>query len=131
MATLPRLDESYLAENPAGRWVPSEEWRRERVRRDAIDALKSYASAGDGGKLLPVLERMHQICREDVAMISARRRGNGKSDKGIRLIPLSHVVREHVIEVYRAMGCNKTRAARILDIDIKTLYNRLKRYGVQ
>ncbi|HUU85353.1 MAG TPA: helix-turn-helix domain-containing protein [Phycisphaerae bacterium] len=46
-------------------------------------------------------------------------------------MPLSRVVREQIIRVYERMGRHKTRAARVLDIDIKTLYNKLKRYGVQ
>ncbi len=45
-------------------------------------------------------------------------------------MPLSQVVKGHVISVYQAMGCNKTRAARVLEIDIKTLYNKLRRYGI-
>ena len=45
--------------------------------------------------------------------------------------PLSRVVRDHIVRVYRAMGCNKTRTARVLEIDVKTLYNKLKRYGIR
>lgn len=47
------------------------------------------------------------------------------------LLPLSRMVKEHIVRVYHAVGKNKTRAARVLEIDVKTLYNKLKRYGEQ
>ena len=58
--------------------------------------------------------------------------GNGAKanpGKDTDLVPLDYVVRDHIIHVYQAMGRNKTQAARVLEIDIKTLYNKLKRYG--
>jgi len=48
----------------------------------------------------------------------------------VPMVPLSRLVRDHILRVYRATGCNKTRTARILEVDIKTIYNKLKRYGV-
>ncbi len=46
------------------------------------------------------------------------------------LASLAEVERQHILEVYSALQCNKTQTARVLEIDIKTLYNRLRRYGL-
>ncbi|MFT4512493.1 MAG: DNA-binding NtrC family response regulator [Planctomycetota bacterium] len=42
--------------------------------------------------------------------------------------PLAEVEKRHIQRVLASTGGNKTRAARILGIDTKTLYNKLKSY---
>lgn len=37
---------------------------------------------------------------------------------------------EILIQVLRATGGNKAKAARILQIDYKTIYNKVKQYGI-
>ncbi|MFO1054341.1 MAG: helix-turn-helix domain-containing protein [Planctomycetota bacterium] len=43
--------------------------------------------------------------------------------------PLAEIEKRHILRVLASTGGNKTRAAKILGIDTKTLYNRLKAYG--
>jgi DNA-binding NtrC family response regulator len=43
--------------------------------------------------------------------------------------PLAEVEKRHILRVLTSTGGNKTRAAKILGIDTKTLYNKLKAYG--
>ncbi len=43
-------------------------------------------------------------------------------------MPLAEVEKRHLQRVLASTGGNKTRAARILGIDTKTLYNKLKSY---
>ena len=43
-------------------------------------------------------------------------------------LPLAEVEKRHIHRVLASTGGNKTRAARILGIDTKTLYNKLKSY---
>lgn len=43
--------------------------------------------------------------------------------------PLAEIEKRHILRVLSSTGGNKTRAARILGIDTKTLYNKLKSYG--
>ena len=45
------------------------------------------------------------------------------------LVSLADVERQHILKVYATLAYNKTQTARVLEIDIKTLYNRLRRYG--
>lgn len=44
------------------------------------------------------------------------------------MLPLAEVEKRHILRVLASTGGNKTRAARILGIDTKTLYNKLKSY---
>lgn len=48
-------------------------------------------------------------------------------DEVIRM-PLAEIEKRHIMRVLSSTGGNKTRAARILGIDTKTLYNKLKAY---
>ena len=48
-------------------------------------------------------------------------------DEVVRL-PLAEIEKRHIMRVLSSTGGNKTRAARVLGIDTKTLYNKLKAY---
>jgi DNA-binding NtrC family response regulator len=43
-------------------------------------------------------------------------------------LPLAEIEKRHILRVLASTGGNKTRAARVLGIDTKTLYNKLKAY---
>ncbi len=45
--------------------------------------------------------------------------------------PLDEIERRHIELVLRETGFNMSRAARILQIDRTTLYNKLKKYGLK
>ncbi|MCA8951742.1 MAG: hypothetical protein KDE27_19695 [Planctomycetes bacterium] len=53
--------------------------------------------------------------------------GETEPDEVLQL-PLAEVEKRHIHRVLASTGGNKTRAARILGIDTKTLYNKLKSY---
>ena len=55
----------------------------------------------------------------------------GESDPSgeILMTPLVEIEKRHILRVLSSTGGNKTKAARILGIDTKTLYNKLKAYG--
>jgi len=52
-------------------------------------------------------------------------------DDGSRLLetPLAELEKRHIMRVLASTGGNKTRASKILGIDTKTLYNKLKTYS--
>ena len=52
----------------------------------------------------------------------------GAGDEEALKLPLAEVEKRHIMRVLASTGGNKTRAARILGIDTKTLYNKLKSY---
>lgn len=52
---------------------------------------------------------------------------DGSPDETLQL-SLAEVEKRHIHRVLASTGGNKTRAARVLEIDTKTLYNKLKSY---
>jgi transcriptional regulator with GAF, ATPase, and Fis domain len=51
------------------------------------------------------------------------------SDGALLNTPLAEIEKRHILRVLASTSGNKTRAARVLGIDTKTLYNKLKSYG--
>jgi len=47
------------------------------------------------------------------------------------LVPLADVERRHVERVLNATGWNKARAARVLDVDVKTLNKKIRDYSLE
>jgi len=73
----------------------------------------------EGGEFDLVLVEPVQVLQQMV--------GEGSPDQALTL-PLAEVEKRHIHRVLASTGGNKTRAARILGIDTKTLYNKLKSY---
>lgn len=131
MATVPRISEPGLeraALMPGWKGAEAVE-SRQTLEAELLAATRAFRSQGDVGRLLLALVQLQQQCQKDLDA------SNGKDGQRVSgsslgdLVPLSQVMEDHVVQVYHAVGCNKTRAARVLEIDIKTLYNKLRRYG--
>lgn len=50
--------------------------------------------------------------------------------EGTPFLALAEVEKRHILRVYEAMKKNKTSTARVLEVDVKTLYNKLRKYGI-
>ena len=55
--------------------------------------------------------------------------GESDPDGEVLRLPLAEIEKRHILRVLNSTDGNKTRAAKILGIDTKTLYNKLKAYG--
>ncbi len=98
------------------------------------------SKAGDWSCIVTVAESVHEfrgkveggefdmVLTEDSV---ALRRLIGEADPigDILRTPLAEIERRHIERVLSSTGGNKTRAAKILGIDTKTLYNKLKSYA--
>jgi DNA-binding NtrC family response regulator len=75
---------------------------------------------------LSVLSSGEEVTASDVALhlSTASREVEGT------LPTLEEVERRHILKVLQHTGNNRARAAKILDVDPKTLYNKLKIYNV-
>lgn len=73
----------------------------------------------EGGEFDLVLVEPVQVLQQMV--------GESSPDQALAL-PLAEVEKRHIHRVLASTEGNKTRAARILGIDTKTLYNKLKSY---
>jgi len=98
---------------------------------EALEALNSYHWPGNVREMENIVERAVILCE------------SGKiapDDLSIPLIPsakeegtdatLEKMEKEHIIRVLRESGGNQSKASQVLGIDRKTLYLKLKKYGI-
>jgi DNA-binding NtrC family response regulator len=105
---------------------------------EALARLERYAWPGNVRELEHAVERAVAVSTtpivlpEDLpqplqpATPSDALAGQGGPD----LLPLHELTRRHVVHVLAAVGGNKTRAAEVLQVDRRTLYRMLERYGM-
>jgi DNA-binding NtrC family response regulator len=105
------------------------------VTAEALEALSRHAWPGNVRELENVIERGlvlggdNVIGLEDLpAQIRARPRN---AHEGSPSTSLAEMEREHIVRTLRAVGGNRAAAARVLAVDRKTLYRKLKSYGIR
>lgn len=103
------------------------------------DKLLGYRWPGNVRELRNVIERAVALARYDkLAMDDLPEKISQYSGKRVviagedpnELLPLEEVERRYILHVLDAVDGNKTNAARRLGLDRKTLYRKLKQYGV-
>ena len=109
------------------------------VEDDVLQAFRSYSWPGNVRELRNVLERAVVICqgelirKKDLAPDFGRPAPTG-ADDGLRLRPgltVEEAERRLILETLNFSQNNKTRAAEMLGISLKTLHNKLKEYESQ
>jgi transcriptional regulator with PAS, ATPase and Fis domain len=107
------------------------------IDKEAVTALESYRWPGNVRELRNVVERAVIVARGDEltrrdlpASVTEPRRKKSDSD-GVEL-PVGTTVEQAeknlILKTLEATGQNKTRAAEILGISLKTLHNKVKKY---
>ncbi|MHC4923041.1 MAG: sigma-54-dependent transcriptional regulator [Planctomycetota bacterium] len=110
-----------------------------RVTERALAALRAYGWPGNVRELRNIAERMAVLTpgdTVDLAQVPAEIRSPGSTaDAGGEGYPadrsLAEIERHHIFKVLDDCGGNKTRAASVLGITVRTLYNRLDAYRKQ
>jgi len=121
----------YFLKDYASRW--DQEWE---ITEEAMAALCAYDWPGNVRELKNNIRRACILATEpvissDLLPFAVPKRplpvlGNGGSEA--LPVPLWMVERDHIGKVLARVEGNKSRAARILEIDRKTLYTKLERY---
>jgi DNA-binding NtrC family response regulator len=105
---------------------------------DAIDMLIRYDWPGNVRELENVIERAAILSQGDV--IDARdlalpnrsmnvpMTGEGGSGKIGKLVPMKEVEREHYINILNTLNWNKSQAAKVLGVSLKTLYTKIQQF---
>jgi len=109
----------------------------EGINEDALAVLKAYRWPGNVRELRNVVERAvivtrgGRIRREDLPPSILEPRATSRPSEGVAL-PVGTTVEQAeknlILKTLEATGQNKTRAAEILGISLKTLHNKLKKY---
>jgi two-component system, NtrC family, response regulator HydG len=126
-------DVPVLAEHFLAKFVQSMSRRPMRYSPDALDALASYPWPGNVRELQNAIERAVVVSRGDVIQASdlPLRVTQASASAGPGPGSLAEAERAHVQAVLDASGWNITRAARILDVDRVTLYNKIRKYELR
>lgn len=102
---------------------------------EALQALAAHSWPGNVRELRNVLEGIvlmsngtGPISREEILALLPKTRSTFQTEDHTHL-SLDDIERLHIQRVLDASGGNKTQAAKILDIDYKTLLTKLKKYG--
>ena len=108
-----------------------------RLATDAVEAMKRYSWPGNVRELRNMLERV--ITFNDTGVIQADELEFGEDDSaeaaaapvaGDAGNSLDQMEKDHIIRVLKETGGNKKKAAEILGIERRTLYNKAKRLGI-
>jgi DNA-binding NtrC family response regulator len=109
------------------------------VGAEVLDIFMGHTWPGNIRELRNVLERASIMCEKDLITRAClpgefgRSAAKGPSDLSSIKFPVGTTVdaieRELIVQTLGATGNNKTRAAELLGISLKTLHNKLKEYG--
>jgi DNA-binding NtrC family response regulator len=106
-----------------------------RLAAEAVEAMKRYSWPGNVRELRNVLERA--ITFNDTGIIQADELEFSDEHHGTPLqvsngaaASLDEMEKDHIIKVLKETGGNKKKAAEILGIERRTLYNKAKRLGI-
>jgi two-component system response regulator HydG len=101
----------------------------------ALERLQGYAWPGNVRELENVVEQAVVLCRGetvDVADLPEEITGD-RGPQDVLRIPVGNTLaeaeRELILETLRKAGGNKTQAAKMLGIGVRTLYRKLEEYG--
>ncbi len=109
------------------------------IGAEVMDIFMSHTWPGNIRELRNVLERSAIMCEKDLISRAnlpgefGKTATKGASDLGGLKFPIGTTVeameRELILQTLSATNNNKTRAAELLGISLKTLHNKLKEYG--
>ncbi len=125
-------DIPVLAEHFLARFAQSMSRRPMRFSPEARDALAGYPWPGNVRELQNAIERAVVVGKgELVRALDLPLRVTQLAAAGTAPGSLAEAERTHVLAVLEANGWNITHAARVLDVDRVTLYNKIKRYALK
>jgi len=105
------------------------------VTKEALSALFNYTWQGNVRELQNAVERAFILSNEEINFESLPEKikngalNNFETRDGENFRPtLEETERRYIMEIMESVGDDKTEAARVLGIDLSTLYRKLKRY---
>jgi DNA-binding NtrC family response regulator len=124
-----REDIPLLADHFLQKYARAMNKRFTSISRAALDKLMDYGWPGNVRELENAIERALVVGREPEiqrADLPLSLQGGSGPPAGPSL---DDVERAHILKTLEACDWNQTKAAKVLDIDRVTLYNRIKKYG--
>jgi two-component system nitrogen regulation response regulator GlnG len=116
------------------RWPGNVRQLRSVVRRAVLTAEDLISDEHIGLKPGSPIANATELLAEDERTENFAAPGQGRDDLSLREIVRSntvHVERTAIVHVLMRTGGNKAKAARLLQVDYKTLHSKVKEYGIQ
>jgi DNA-binding NtrC family response regulator len=130
---IPLLAQRFIAEFNA-----KHQTAIEGISEDATEMLKSYTWPGNIRELRNVIERAVVLSKSEWIEVDALPPYLQSTDGFGRKVvfevgetTMAHAERELLLRTLERTGNNKAEAARQLGLDVKTIYNKLKSYGIE
>lgn len=108
------------------------------AQEDVLKLMEEYDWPGNVRELRNVIERAFILARGEWIEVShmpryIREAKNKPEDKVVLAVGLTaaEAERAFILKTLESVGYNKSEAARQLGLDVKTIYNKLKEYGVE
>ncbi|RBP32983.1 DNA-binding NtrC family response regulator [Oceanihabitans sediminis] len=102
------------------------------ITQEAVDALERYEWPGNIRELENTIQRAVIMCDKQVTIGDLPEQLKYNIDfpenEQSELLPLKIIEKNHILKVLEATNNNKTKAAKILQIDRKTLTEKIKKY---
>jgi len=125
-------DIPLLARYFSGRTARGQNLPEKPITIPAMEALTAYAWPGNIRELENAVERAFILSGDEITVADLPKKVVSDTFKQVRqdveMRSLEDVERDYVAEVMTAFDNDKVRAARVLGIDLSTLYRKLKRY---
>ena len=129
---IPALVDFFLKKNRFG--GPAQQIKR--IDPRVMDVFSNYTWPGNIRELQNTIERMkilaenNEIRLEDIPFGIRMPKVRAETNEFAGEMSLEEVEKNHILRTLAFNSGNKTKAARSLGITIKTLYNKLHRYGI-
>lgn len=125
-------DIPLLARYFSGRTARGQNLPEKPITIPAMEALTAYEWPGNIRELENAVERAFILSGDEITVADLPKKVVSDTFKQVRqdveMRSLEDVERDYVAEVMTAFDNDKVRAARVLGIDLSTLYRKLKRY---
>jgi transcriptional regulator with PAS, ATPase and Fis domain len=106
-----------------------------RIGPEALDAMMAYSWPGNVRELENAVERALVLGQKPVIGLEDLPESLWSAppivEENTGMTSVAHVEREHILKTLRAVAGNKAAAARLLGVDRKTLYRKLKAYRIE
>ena len=120
----------------ADHYLKSRGHHQSELSQEILQALQMYNWPGNVRELENALERAVLLAQNQPVRLKhfsveiQEPYKKRTSQEIVRLSSLEDVEKEHILKVYKSCGEDKVAAAKILGVGLKTLYRKLKKYGV-
>ncbi|HEJ83475.1 MAG TPA: sigma-54-dependent Fis family transcriptional regulator, partial [Desulfobacteraceae bacterium] len=124
-------DIPLLAEHFLRRFAQETNKDIDQISREAMDEMMLYEWPGNVRELENAIERAVVIGKERKIMPEDLPIFRQEYIESVEDQSLKSVEREHIAHVLKKNGWNISKSAEILGIDRTTLYNKIRRYGIE